>query len=432
MKLVLPLVFCVASLLGQAQSLYFPPLVTDNWDTISPASLGWCEENVDEFYDYLDDSNTKAFILLKDGKIVLEKYFGTFSQDSIWYWASAGKTLTAFTVGMAQEEGFLSISDTTSDYLGNGWTACTPSQEEKITIRHQLTMTSGMNDLVSNPDCTLPSCLQYVSDAGTRWSYHNAPYTLLREVVESATNLALNAYVNTRIKQPTGMDGLYLMVGDNNLYLSTARSMARFGLLIQNNGNWDGNQIMTDQNYFNEMITPSQALNQSYGYLWWLNGQPSFMVPTLQTVFPYSLLPNAPADIVAALGKNGQMINVSNNEGLVMVRMGNAPDTNFVPFLFNDSIWIKLNNVICNGTNSVSKLSNPEFTLYPNPTEKIFTISSPFLIRKLKIVNLYGEIVLNQSHSSHDINIESDLPQGIYLVTIFGDNNSSTQKLVIN
>jgi len=45
-------------------------------------------------------------IEVKDGKIVLEKYFGTFTKDSLWYWASAGKTLTAFLVGKAQDEKF--------------------------------------------------------------------------------------------------------------------------------------------------------------------------------------------------------------------------------------------------------------------------------------------------------------------------------------
>ena len=64
--------------------------------------------------------------MLKDGKIAIEKYFGTFTKDSLWYWASAGKTLTAFLVGQAQENGLLSISDSTSKYLGSGWTGLTP------------------------------------------------------------------------------------------------------------------------------------------------------------------------------------------------------------------------------------------------------------------------------------------------------------------
>jgi hypothetical protein len=68
--------------------MYYPPLSsTANWDTISPASLGWCINRIDSLYSFLDAQNTKAFIVLKDGKIVLEKYFNNFTLDSTWYWA---------------------------------------------------------------------------------------------------------------------------------------------------------------------------------------------------------------------------------------------------------------------------------------------------------------------------------------------------------
>ena len=75
-------VFCISGS-TRGQSLYFPPLTGNVWDTIQPSSLGWCEERIDSMYDLLEDNNTKAFIILKDGKIVLEKYFGTFVQDSV-------------------------------------------------------------------------------------------------------------------------------------------------------------------------------------------------------------------------------------------------------------------------------------------------------------------------------------------------------------
>lgn len=127
--------------------------------------------------------NSKAFLVLKDGRIVIEHYFGTFTQDSLWYWASAGKSLTAFLVGKAQEEGFLDINDPSSDYLGAGWTSCTPLQEGAITVRNQLTMTTGLDDGTGDTDCTDPACLQYLARPGTRWAYHNAPYTMLDGVI---------------------------------------------------------------------------------------------------------------------------------------------------------------------------------------------------------------------------------------------------------
>ena len=118
-----------------AQELYFPPTVGNTWATTDPASLGWCTDQVPALYDFLEGSNSKAFIVLKDGRIVLEQYFGTFTQDSTWYWASAGKSLTAFLVGLAQQQGYLDIDEPSNTYLGEGWTSCTPAQEAAITIR---------------------------------------------------------------------------------------------------------------------------------------------------------------------------------------------------------------------------------------------------------------------------------------------------------
>ena len=219
-----------------AQTTYFPPN-SGTWETTSPETFGWCQERIDSLFAFLEASNSKSFILLKDGKIVLESYFNGHGQGSLWYWASAGKTLTAFMVGIAQQENYLHISDTTSQYLGQGWTTCTPAQEEKITIWNQLTMTSGLDDGVADPFCTIDTCLTYLADPGTRWAYHNGPYTLLDGVVEAATGVTLNQYTTQKLKNPTGMNGSFVSVDFNNVYFSDSRSMARFGLLIQNKGN---------------------------------------------------------------------------------------------------------------------------------------------------------------------------------------------------
>jgi CubicO group peptidase (beta-lactamase class C family) len=338
-----------------AQS-YFPPNDSSEWDTLSPSSLDWCPEKIDSLYAFLNETNSKSFILLKDGKIVLEQYFDEHTDSSFWYWASAGKTLSSFLVGIAQEEGFLNVNDTTSDYLGSGWTYSSPEEEEKITIWNQLTMTSGLDDGVSNPFCSDDSCLIYLADPETRWAYHNAPYTLLRPVLENATGQGINIYANQRLLNPIGMDGVFSYVGYDNVFSSTTRSMARFGLLIQNNGEWDGTQILSDENYFSQMVNSSQALNESYGYLWWLNGKSSFMLPGTQFVFDGSLFPNAPNDVIAALGKNGQIINVVPSENMVWIRMGNATSTELVETNLNIGIWNYINDLSCVST--VESFSN--------------------------------------------------------------------------
>ena len=337
---------CLFSISSVSQT-YFPPNNSNVWDTLSPTNLSWCQNKIDSLYDFLEINNTKSFILLKDGKIVLEKYFNGHSDTSSWYWASAAKTITSFLVGMAQEEGYLEITDTSSNYLGNGWTNCNLIQENKITIWNQLTMTTGLDDNVSDPNCTNDNCLLYFSNPGSRWAYHNAPYTLLRPVIENATGRGINLYNYQKLLNPTGMTGLFLYNGFNNIFYSTSRSMARFGLLILNNGNWDGNQIMTDTNYFNQMLNSSQSLNESYGYLWWLNGKTSYMLPGSQFVFNNELIPNAPVDLVAALGKNGQIINVVPSQNLVWIRMGDNPDNSLVPYTFNKEVWNYINDLPC-------------------------------------------------------------------------------------
>jgi hypothetical protein len=58
-------------------ALYFPPVGGTEWQTTTPASLAWNETELNNLYTYLQQKNTKAFIILKNGKIVAERYFGT-------------------------------------------------------------------------------------------------------------------------------------------------------------------------------------------------------------------------------------------------------------------------------------------------------------------------------------------------------------------
>ncbi|HRP51998.1 MAG TPA: serine hydrolase [Fluviicola sp.] len=339
----------MSCLKGNAQT-YFPPLIGSTWETIAPASLGWCDDSIQKMYNWLGSTDTKAFIVLKNGKIVLEKYFGTFTADSLHVWNSAGKTLTAYCVGIAQKEGLLDIDDKTSDYIGTGWTSEPLAKENLITIKHQLSMTSGLDDGVSDIFCTDPSCLVYLTDAGNRWAYHNGPYTMLDSVIKVATGLTLNQWTYQKISSKIGMSGLFIQIGYNHIFVSNPRSMARFGLLLSQNGFWNGTPILNDPTFLAEMTNSSQLLNPSYGYLTWLNGKSSFMIPQSQFVFNGSLCPNAPADMFAAEGKNAQIINVCPSDSLVLIRMGATMGNSLVGTQYNDTIWQYMNRLSCHLT----------------------------------------------------------------------------------
>jgi len=408
-RFLISIVLIVICLFSNGQDLYFPPLTGTTWDNITPAELGWCEDQLPALQTYLDESDTKAFLILKDGKIVVEWYFGTFTQDSVWYWASAGKSLTAFLVGLAQEQGYLSIDEPVSNYLGQGWTSCTPNQESSISIWNQLTMTSGLDDGVADPYCTDPECLIYSAEAGTRWAYHNGPYTLLDDVLQNATGSSATQMVLSNLTFSTGITGAYIPSGYNNVFYSKARSMARFGLLMLNNGNWNGTAIMNDQSYLFDMIHPSQNLNQSYGYLWWLNGQDSFMYPQSQIVFPGMLMPSAPADLYAAEGKNAQFINIVPSENLIVVRMGNDPVNTLVSVTYNNEIWDYLNLIRCGGENIAEH--EEEIQFFPNPTQDHLTITKGNL-EHVRLFDQNGKehkVTFNQK----TINV-SKLSNGIY------------------
>jgi CubicO group peptidase (beta-lactamase class C family) len=140
------------------------------------------------------------------------------------------------------------------------------------------------------------------------------------------------------------MTGSWMPLGDLSVYWSTTRSMARFGLLIYAKGIWRNNQIISET-FLNEAINTSQNINQAYGYLWWLNGKSSFHLPTTQIEFQGELIPNAPEDMFAALGKNDQKLYIVPSKHLVIVRMGevaNPDNPTFGLSGFDDELWEKI------------------------------------------------------------------------------------------
>lgn len=424
------LLFAFLILLGHRANAqyYYPPLTGNTWATTDPSELGWCEDSIIQMENWLENSSSKAFIILKDGKIVIEKYFGTFTQDSFYVWNSAGKTLTGYAVGIAQTEGLLDIHDHTSDYLGSGWSNETSAQESAITILNQLTMTSGFDDNVPDKDCTDPDCLTYLADPDTRWAYHNAPYTLLDSVMQIATGTTMNSYVNQKIGSKIGMTGFYYPIGYNHVFLSKARGMARFGLLLLSDGMWNGTTVQSDVNYLQAMRTPSQSLNPSYGYLTWLNGQSGFQLPGVQFLFNGPLCINAPSDMYAAEGKNGQIINVVPSTGMVVIRMGATLGNSLVSTQYNDTIWQYINRLGCGlGTTdlSISKLS-----LNFDNLNKTATIVGLKESDKIEIVNSSGAIQsISRNGNQFDF---SSLASGIYFIRINSSGNEQVFKVPLN
>jgi CubicO group peptidase (beta-lactamase class C family) len=324
------------------EAMYFPPITGTTWENKNSTDLGWNTSQIQQLKDYLAATNTKSFMILVNGRIVMEEYLGSHTATSSWQWNSAGKTLTTAMTGIAQQEGLLSLTDKVSDYINTGWTTAPLNKENLINCRHLITMTSGIDDEVG--EMTTPSNLPYKADAGARWAYHNI-FQKQMDVIAAASNSTFDSYFTNKLKNKIGMDGTWNNGSIYRIYSSSTRSMARFGLLALNKGKWNGETII-NETFFNESISSSQNINPSYGYMWWLNGKSSYMIPNSQQVFQGSLVPNAPADMYAAMGASDQRIYVIPSKKMVIIRMGEASNPSNPSFAvsgFDNTLWEKLN-----------------------------------------------------------------------------------------
>lgn len=327
----------------QDEEIYFPPLNSDTWETKTIEELDWNTAELQPLLDFLEEKNSKSFMILHNGKIVEESYFNNHTNSTSWYWASAGKTLTTTVSGIAQDQGLIDINAKISDYLGTGWTSATLEKENLITCKNLLSMTSGLDDTLG--DDISPSNLQYISDAGSRWAYHNV-YVKMQDVVAASSNTTWDSYFNTNLRDKIGMTGNWFDLAGLSVYFSDTRSMARFGLLTFAKGKWENEQIVSE-NFLTEATNTSQNVNLAYGYLWWLNGKSSYHLPQSQVGFQGELIPNAPDDMYAALGKNDQKIYVVPSKKLVIIRMGqSADDDNFALSNFDNELWEKINALV--------------------------------------------------------------------------------------
>jgi CubicO group peptidase (beta-lactamase class C family) len=107
-------------------------------------------------------------------------------------------------------------------------------------------------------------------------------------------------------------------------FATTARDLARFGLLVLGRGQWGNEVVHSDHKYLSAALSPSQQMNPAYGYLWWLNGQTATLSGQRRVRGP--LNSEAPTDLVAALGALGRKCYVVPSLGVVVTRLGDNPE----------------------------------------------------------------------------------------------------------
>jgi len=318
------------------------------WETATPASAGLDGEKLAALTAELAEKGTRAFIVVRNGKIVAEYYAADYRPDRPHFVAAMGKFITAaMAVGVNIADGRMSVDDSLREYIP-AWN--TDPSKYPITVRHILTHSSGIENVSlarehddwkqfyrKNPDQRFDLVINEIPvifTPGSQYEYSGVGfYALAYAMGKSLTNAPdTNAYqlLRNRIMSPLGIpphdwsisynesyaiDGMTLYaIGSGGYY--TPRAIARVGQLAVNRGRWEDRQLIP-QLVIDSMLefgaSPSshsrQAANPAMGLGLWLNCD--------------SYWPKLPADAAVAAGGDHQILLIVPSLNLVAVRLGN-------------------------------------------------------------------------------------------------------------
>lgn len=251
---------------------------------------------------FLTLTDTTGLIIIKDDKVVFERYFrGTDAHTRTAAW-SVSKSFASALVGIAVGEGQIhSIEDPVTRYVPE----LAGSAYDGVRIKDVLQMSSGArwSDDPTDPHSEIVRFGRAVAFArsldafaatltrdrapGTYLRYNSMDTQVLGMVLRRATGMSLATYLSRRLWQPLGMeeDAYYLTDREGVEFAAgglsaTLRDYARFGLLYAHNGNWRGVQIVPPE-WVRAATTPdapqlmpgpraSSAEVWGYGYHWWI------------------------------------------------------------------------------------------------------------------------------------------------------------------
>lgn len=288
---------------------------------------------------FIESLNPASFLVLKGNKIIFEEYWGKHGVTVTGNSFSMAKSVLSLLVGVAIKEGYIhSIDEPVSNYLPEF-----KGEKEKITIRHILTMSSGLSwsENYYHPFCDVAE-LYYDTDArdlslnrrtieeapGEIWRYKSGDTQVLMYILEAATGKKVTEYGAEKLWMKIGAesDALWSLVGDENseekafccLY-ATTRDFARLGKLINDNGYWDG-KVVVDSAYvasFKSLAPlkkPNGKANLLYGYQYWIYTGLPYEVSYFRGMAGQYIISIPSKDLVIVRTGEGTLANWTNTE----------------------------------------------------------------------------------------------------------------------
>lgn len=297
------------------------------WDKVkSPTFYGWNDDQLETIEEYLIDSTaTTGMMIVQDGRVIYE--YGNTTENS--YIASCRKSILAMLYGQYVENKTIDLNTTLDDmqFTNDGLLS---EQELTTSVKDIISSRSGIYLPAANGgDMTDLAPKRGTVKPGELWIYNNWDFNVAGYIFENLTQKNIYDEIGSQFVVPMEFqdwdrniqekdgDGLTTDVLAYHIHFS-ARDMARLGLLMLNNGNWNGQQIIPES-WVKEMVHPHTPFEEvdkiapfikneynkkAYGYMWWLMHESK-----------HSALENA----YSAQGAWGQNITVMPNINTVVV-----------------------------------------------------------------------------------------------------------------
>lgn len=285
--------------------------------------------------------NTKAIVVIHDGKLIAEKYADGVSSETPLIGWSMGKSVTALMVGLLVGDGALTPSAPANVPQ---WQSQPDDPRAAITLDQLLRMSSGLEfnetyeaqtdvtEMLSNQADTagFAASKPLIGPPDTIWSYSSGTTNIISGIVRRTVGDTLQdyyAFSQNRLFRPLGIrtaiyeaDRSGNFIGSSYIYAS-ARDWARLGQFTLQDGVWDGQRLLPE-GWVDYLVSPTPTADgNQYGAQFWLNRDPTD--PDRQRSFP-----NLPADAYFMNGFQGQIVLVIPSEDLLIARFGFSPAQN--------------------------------------------------------------------------------------------------------
>lgn len=253
---------------------------------------GFSQTQLDALTQYLETNlETTGLMILQDGKVLYE--YGDVAEVS--YLASCRKSVLAMLYGKHVESGTIRL-DETLDELGIDDNDGLLPIEKTATVDHIITARSGVFHRPANGGYDEDNVLARGSVApGEYWLYNNWDFNVAGHILKQKTGNSVYEELETQLAIPLGFQDWNIRKQKltnrpsrsrypaYHMYLST-RDMAKIGQLMLNGGEWNGEQLISEDwlEKITTTVTPTETVNErrglpqdhpvqfSYSYMWWM------------------------------------------------------------------------------------------------------------------------------------------------------------------